>query len=89
MNWCCPGSPGLPVTAGWGLATPAAWTIAREVEPGQLLERFTNAGGEGLVYYRGFSHRQLRRHLRGQAQTPGAERRHELLPGGDDFIERE
>ena len=91
MNWCCPGPPrsGLTVTAGRGLATRAAWTIARQVESGELLERFADAGGQDGLDFPGFSHRQPRRKLRGQRQAFRAERRHELLPGLDHLIERQ
>jgi hypothetical protein len=80
----------LPVTAGGGLATRAAWTIARQVESGKLLERFPDGGGElGLNFSAFVHHCQPRRELGGEGQAPGPEGGDELLPGLDDLIERE
>ena len=92
MDWHSPGSPrsGLAVSAGGGLATRAAWTIARQVESGKVLERLTDGRGEdGLDGPSVIRHRELRREPRGYCETPSAERRHEQLPGLDDLVEGE
>lgn len=63
---------------------------ACQIETGELLKRFADLGGEGVLDFSPFmDHRKSRRQLRGQRQAPGAEGSHELLPGGHDLIERE